>query len=172
MAGVRFCAQCGIAIDSLPPVPAIQYPISQPYPHLEGIGGWLFWIAFSLGITPVFVVRNAVRIELPHLIHPTRGVEFLTWSLFLTGSLAVLAVLIALNGLFYSKKRAFPPAMIAYLLGMIVLGVPGFLFTFLNSSGLDGSKAWGLILLVRIFNAAIWIPYFLISRRVKVTFIH
>jgi hypothetical protein len=170
LSGVRFCARCGTAINFLPPVPATQYPISQPYPHLKGIGGWLVVVAFILALSPIAVIQSMLQTDIPRLEHAGSPGGALLWSIFLLRNIVVFAALLVLNWLFYSERKSFPRAMIAYLLGLIVLGI---LQCFVDAAFVpDQAVRANFSLALRVLHAAIWIPYYLRSRRVKATFIH
>lgn len=147
------------------PLLYLGIPLRDP---LEGISGWLILIAISLVVTPLFVVRNAISIDLPVLGHGTLGGS-LVGLLFLVKDVAILSALILLNWLFYTKKRIFPKLMIAFHLGVLGVHV---LEHVADAALLPHSAVPSLSRPVfgSLLSCAIWIPYLLISRRVKATF--
>ena len=148
-------------------LPYLGIPLRDP---LEGISGWLILIAISLVLTPLFVVRNAISIDLPVLSHGTLG-RSLVGLLFLVKDVLLLSALILLNWLFYTKKRIFPRSMIAFELGVFGVHV---LEHIAHAALLPQSAVPFLSRPVfgSLLSCAIWIPYLLISRRVKATFVH
>ena len=175
--GVAECVQCGAAIEQgttytqrdvsvwpsfvEPPVPARKF------------GGSLILVALGLAISP-----------LRHLDHLFTNLMFL-WSSRYQAILAAMptlpgiilyeaitntifvAAMIGLNVLFYRKRKSFPSLMIMYLVGQIVpvaidaLLVQGF------------KPAAGLAVFIgSILPAIILIPYYLRSKRVKLTFVN
>jgi hypothetical protein len=100
--------------------------------------------------------------------------------------MAMIACLIYLNFLFFRKKKAFPRYMTAFLAGSCALVLIEYLavsaghvsaalgtsapeqFREIQATVLQGVRiGLGRTFLV----AAVWIPYFLTSRRVKATFV-
>jgi len=170
---VRFCSRCGAALVVRPQAPSLSkvYPI--PFvasPHLEGISGWLLLVAISLAITPYYVVRNAVRIDVPLLIdHGTLGAA-LVGSLFLLKNAVTLSFLTVLNWLFYRKKSVFPVAMIAFHVYVLIVHI----LEHIAHAALSPHSASPLIsapVLFSLISCVLWIPYLLLSRRVKATFV-
>jgi hypothetical protein len=145
---------------------------------LEGLSGWLVLVAIGLVISPLMILSNTVTNNLPVLTNP-RLHAFLETHPSLEGlivfeiatNLIFVAVLVALNFLFFKKKRSFPTYMILYLcLHLIVDGGDAVAAHVVLPSV---PVADPLQAITRSFLAAsIWIPYFLVSRRVKVTFVH
>jgi hypothetical protein len=82
-----FCIKCGASLAVPPPV----YPSPlNPYWHLEGISGWLLFVAFSLLLTPFYILRNVARVDLPIFHHGT-SVAPLIGTLFLFRDILTLA---------------------------------------------------------------------------------
>ena len=168
--GARFCPQCGSwNTTPAPTAPLLYQGMLLPDP-LQGISGWLILIAISLILTPLVVARNAISTDLPVLSRGTL-VGSLVGLLFLMKDMAVLSATIMLNWLFYSKRRIFPKLMIAFHLGM--LGVH--LLEHVARAALSPQSAVPLLsrpVLASLISCAVWIPYLLISRRVKATFVY
>lgn len=144
--------------------------------HLEGLSGWLILVGFGLVVSPFLILGSTVVSNLPLVTnvvykafldtHP--AVEGLIVFEIATNFIFV-AILAALNFLFFKKKRSFPTYMMLYLIlnSLIVVG--------------DAVAAHALLPTVHtpyagvmrsVLGAMIWIPYLVVSRRVKVTFVN
>ena len=77
-----------------------------------------------------------------------------------------LFALIVLNVMFYGKKRAFPRLMIAYLaFNCVVILIDHFGALRYNP------HAGSLAVLRSVVGTFVWIPYYVVSERVKATFV-
>ena len=162
--GSRFCGRCGAAIAPMP-APAVQ-GLGQ-YAHLRGIGGWLFLLAFSLAVSPIVVAGDAVR-TLPTLSNKDGLFAIGILALYFLRNVVTFAALLLLNWLFYNRKRVFPRAMIGYFVWIVGTRLLEALFLF---GAPEGRRAIPRLLILPIVSALIWVPYLLVSRRVKGTFI-
>jgi hypothetical protein len=158
-----------------PPEPAISTiapPLFAAETDLKGINGWLIPTVIALAIGPLSLLR-AIYTDL----HVLSGSGFQAWLAARPG-LAVLILfeamtnaillfaLIGLNVLFYRTRRSFPGWMITYLLAALCLSVIDHLVTLHYHP-----EARWIAVLQRLVAAAIWVPYYLQSRRVKQTFV-
>jgi hypothetical protein len=75
--------------------------------------------------------------------------------------------MIGLNVLFYKKKKSFPGLMIAYLVGQIVPVLIDALMVHGFTAAAGIAAFWASIL-----PAMILIPYYVRSKRVKLTFVN
>lgn len=165
----RFCSRCGAAMVAPTPLPAANFPPLNPYVPLEGISGWLIVIAVSLALTPFFAMRNAILVDLPVLKHGTTG-YFLVGLLFILKDAVILSALVLLNWLFYTKRLVFPKLMIMFHLGLLGIHV----LEHIAKAALSPDLAVPYLsrpVLSSLVSCLIWIPYLLISRRVKATFV-
>jgi hypothetical protein len=83
-------------------------------------------------------------------------------------NICTIVALVCLNILFFKKKAAFPRSIIIFLVVRFALILIDTLAIerVMHSSAEDVSGlAWSFI------GASIWVPYFLVSRRVKATFV-
>jgi hypothetical protein len=145
--------------------------------HLEGLTGWLALVGMGLVVSPFRIVFSALKANIALLTnvqfrpfletHPT--LEGLIIFEIATNVILV-AILIALNFLFFTKKRAFPTYMILYFILQLVLISIDMAATHivLPSTQLRSSYA---AVETSLIGALVWIPYFIVSRRVKVTFV-
>ncbi len=146
--------------------------------HLEGLSGWLILVGIGLVISPLVILGSTLVANLPLVssasykafleTHP--AVEGLIFFEIATNVIFV-AILAALNFLFFKKKRSFPTYMILYLVlhSLIVVGDTAVARALLPTVHIPGSYTG---VLRSLLGAMIWIPYLLVSRRVKVTFVN
>jgi hypothetical protein len=191
--GATVCAQCGATVEmpapvSVAEVPAAQKPMPTPAEvqaalarvnepayrvddSLTGIGGWLILVAINLAFAPlsccygIFIdLRALYGAPYENLMDTHHGLAALVLFEASTNTLFLLAV-IALNILFYTRKKIFPKLMIAYLaVHLVLVGADhlGAVSLHLNSHSFT---------LVRtLIYTVIWIPYFMNSIRVEQTF--
>lgn len=130
---------------------------------LVGIGGWLILPAIHVVAAPVLTIYSSLtaltrNLEIPRLQPLTVGAAIIDAPFVLFALIAAVA--------FFSRKRVAPKLMIAmYAIGVLSTAV-GEVFVVYS---LNVEAQFGAILRTGIV-AAIWIPYFLVSKRVKATF--
>lgn len=152
-----------------PPLPALRGAA------LTGIGGWLLVPAVGLVIAPIRMAVDIVQAfgllgeylrEGPAAIATTDGA-------FIIGVILVEIPLIAFQAwvatLFFRKKRLLPNAMTALIITRVAWAIIPLVAADMIA-GDDGVGAPGYVAAALIM-AAIWIPYFRTSRRVKNTFV-
>lgn len=182
MGDASLCAHCGTAkeneeapalSDAAPAAdPGLTPPGSTTQTDLKGIGGWLILQAIGLAIAPLMSLQG-VFTDLRILngaayqpgLHAKPELALLILFEASTNVIMFLA-LIGLNVLFYRTRRAFPRWIITFLVGAFLVTLCDHLWAvqFLPTN-------WTAVL-QRLVAAAIWIPYFLQSRRVQQTFVH
>jgi hypothetical protein len=172
----KFCGTCGE-----------EYIIQNENTpkSVEGIGGWLILVAIGVVISPLRLLAELSKTYLPIFIDgtwealasPESEVYNSTLLTLMIGeiffnSLIVLAS-IYLIYLFFAKKSFFPKL---YILIIVVSLIITILDNVIVSSIFPEIQAFDdetIIILVRTtIIGIIWIPYMLISKRVKATFIH
>jgi Protein of unknown function (DUF2569) len=158
-------------------------PTNQDQSAPSGIGGWLILIAIGLCLTPIRIGAEIVQ--------GVRSLQPLAWRAVTTpgspayhplfgpliigemvANVALLAWSLVLLYLFFTKRRAFPRAMIAFLIVRVVIQVADI---FVASSipvaaGSIGPRVYGS-LAGNLLVVLVWVPYFLKSRRVAATFV-
>ena len=167
--------------DGPPPLPPAVGPAAGP----RGIGGWLILISIGLVLNPILVMvtiaRNCSAYSLSTwntLTVPGSDQYHGWWApLLLFELLANMTVLIwslLLLLLFFGKRRSFRRLYIAFLIFAAF-------FAALDSIGLsripaavdEFAKGSMLTALGRsIVTVAIWVPYMLVSKRVRSTFVN
>jgi hypothetical protein len=140
---------------------------------LYGIGGWLIMPAIGLAISPFLSIHGIVTDlgvlvggRYQAVIANRPGLEALVIFELATNAI-FLASLIALNVLLYKKKKTFPACMIAYLVGQLVL----LLIDYFAANAFNPHTS-PTTAIRSVIACLIWIPYFLQSRRVEITFVH
>ena len=171
------CAEVGETkfcklIDYFPDWQALstQYAIAFP----KGIDGWLMVPATGLIIYSIFFLYaffKALFLGLPLLSDVTTltGGLFMIATLVLQGAIAALFIYSAVC--FFRRRRNAPGIMIFQML--IVMAMSLLTLIGLSTHSELSSEDGGILLLacIEIVGALIWIPYFLISKRVKRTFV-
>lgn len=124
---------------------------------LNGLQGWLAWVGFRL-IVEQLGLLYALLYALFSLFVPGTHIiatNFILETVYLVG-------LVYLSTLFFQKKKAFPRY---YIIFLIVASVAALVVVVMKHP--TGERTfWEPIL-----SAIILVPYFLESRRVKVTFV-
>lgn len=172
-----------------PVIPDAAAPV-DPYSYrgrasqdLEGLGGWLILVGFGLFIRPCWLVyalydgraaffnatvwerltSTSSELYNPHfsLVAP---LEMLTYLFMLIYSLLLLV-------LFFRRSHLFPRAIQIYF--GCTIATAAFMIWDISMMQTDpvGMEAYGS-LFQTVVAAAVWIPYFQVSRRVKLTFVH
>jgi hypothetical protein len=144
----------------------------------EGIAGWLILFGCGLVLSPLLIMRTIYTVNLPFLYdnkhwtllssHPAIAVLIVSE---VTMNVLFIICLLYLNYLFFMKKREFPRWMILYrVLHLFLLFITHMAFWALDPSA---DLARGSAAIARsLLGALIWIPYLLLSRRVKATFVN
>jgi len=125
----------------------------MPKEKLKGIGGWL--------ILPIIGLFVSIPILLYDIISTLSLYEMdslLGFSLFIDGAFIVF-IIITLIAMF-NKKKYLPKLMISFYLANFILQLVLSMITEEYDSFLQS-----------LISAAIWIPYFVKSQRVKNTFV-
>ena len=150
----------------------------------EGIGGWLILVAIGLCVQPVLLLKaiaDNVAIFDPDtwraLTTPGVPAYHPLWAPLLLGETGVNLVLFAWSGVllyvFVAKRRGFPRLVVAYM-GVSLAAV---LADLALARTIPSAQAHLTASDYRqvgrsTISAAVWIPYFLRSRRVAATFVH
>jgi hypothetical protein len=150
----------------------------------EGLGGWLVLVGLGIIISPlriigtVFPVYSGMFANGSWEVLTTRGNEAYNplWAPILYGEMAVNGALVVgwvfVAFLFFSKKRVFPKwyiGMLLFTLAFIVADALAIKAVLPNEPVFDPEtvKELGRSLVFSL----IWIPYMLVSKRVKATFV-
>jgi hypothetical protein len=148
----------------------------------EGIGGWLILVAFILLRAPIAVIVTLVRSVYPLLQHDTwialtsRDSESYDplWAPVIVSELVVnlvfLGLAVVVLVLFFRRKRSFPKFVIALYLAHLIWEI-GLALVFRHIPATEEAGTSSLVDAIGLaIGCAIWIPYFLVSKRVRATF--
>lgn len=178
-AGVFYAARRLYALPALSPPP-------MPGPHeggLVGLGGWLVLIGFGVILRPVILITQLVRgfgyafnlDTWETLTTPGAAAYQAMYAPVIIAEVAGNTVMIGFSFLlmllFFKRKRAFPAVFIGLMLfSLFLIGADTWAVKSLLKSD-EVSTDDGALEIVKVaIQCAIWIPYMLHSRRVKLTF--
>lgn len=158
--------------------------ISGNDPKLEGFKGWLILLAFSMILTPLIQIYNVYgEIQIFCLPDYLPLFQFTSWKVLGFFSIAIDIVLLGaifyMEKLFWCKRKSFPMICIIICVLSAIYCVVMPLICFLTARFFFNPIAsfsyfYDIQTLGDIFRTAlkacIWVPYLLISKRVKATF--
>ncbi len=153
--------------------------------NLEGIKGWLILIAIGIVITPIRIAM--FMLPTYYEIFSTGIWEALTTSgseaynslwapiliLEIIGNSAMLLVWLYIAYLFFSKKMIFPKwyiGLAVFSLAFIVADAFAIKLVMPDEPVFDPDTTKELFR--SLFMVAVWVPYMLLSKRVKATFVN
>jgi hypothetical protein len=139
-------------------------------PRLAGIRGWLVLPAIGLVLGPILGV---VSLVIGFALYS--DVADAGWGVLYAVEMVVELVLVVFTVYaatrFFQMKRDAPFIIILLLISALVV-YGGMLLIELGVGADDFAQETGKILVRCFVSAAIWIPYFKISKRVKATFVN
>ena len=156
-------------------------PSSQPRQELTGIGGWLILpmlgIVLSLIILPFSIYEQNVQV-IEYWIELTDPQSSSFIPLFkeliyfeVLGNVILYATLLFLSYVFFTKKKLTIKFYIFFQIFSLVLTVTDIILaSILLDLEVESSDIKDIFR--ALIACAIWIPYFLVSRRVKNTFVN
>ena len=156
-------------VETEQPEPATETEASHTQ-NLVGIKGWLLLpaIGFILGpIVGAISLINALGVY-PAVVK-TKYAGVFTLELLVIAGLLVFMIYVAI--LFFKKNRSAPSTIITLMVVNLVSAL--LLLVIELNAGADAFAAQSGKQVIRsIISAAIWIPYFRMSKRVKATFVN
>lgn len=180
------CKSCGRALGG-PPQPlgsSRESKVQGAEGAYEKIGGWLVLLAIGLVLTPIRFLVIMGKDFLPLFLSggwsvlttPGTAAYHPLWApvlIFEFGGNAVLlgfSVLVAVC--FFQKRRILPRLMIAFLLLNLLLVAADYFVADLLPPVASQKDAEAMKELARALIACVaWVPYFVVSKRVKGTFV-
>ena len=152
--------------------------------ELKGLGGWLILVGIGVVIGPFRLVAEFVPLyygiftDGSFQLLTTSGSEFyhpMWWPLLvfetIFNSLMILASCYLIY-LYFSKSYIFPKLYIAIvLLSLVFIPLDAWLASFVLPDEPMFDPATTKELARTFFTAVVWVPYMLISKRVKATFV-
>ena len=151
---------------------------------LEGIGGWLLLVAVGIIFSPLRIIFQLFPLysdiftdgywEI--LTTPGTDAYHVMWAPILLvemgTNLVLIFVWLFIIFLFFSKKRAFPKwyiGIVLFTLLFLVFDAFAIKLVLPNEPTFDSETVKEIIR--TLISCVIWIPYMLISKRVKATFV-
>ena len=152
--------------------------------NLEGISDWLILVAIGVVISPIRISISMMK-TFPELFStgvwdalttPETSVYSPFWAPLIIVEIllncALLLTSIYIAYLFFTKKKRFPKWYIGIMVFSLVFMVfEAFLANLLFPSVPVFDSGMTIDFVRSLIYAAIWIPYMLVSKRVKATFI-
>lgn len=151
---------------------------------LHGIGGWLFLVILGLVVSSVRISLMLVQDHAPifsdgtwqAITSPSSESYHALWAPLITFEIAgnVLVVLLALATLclMFMKSKYTPAMAITWLLTGLVFVAADAIFAqqipLIANQPTDPETVKEIVR--SVVGAALWVPYFLVSKRVKATF--
>ena len=151
---------------------------------LEGLGGWLVLVGLGIIVAPLRII--GLLFPIYYEIFSNGSWELLTtpgtdaynslWAPIIYGEIAINGALVVawifVGYLFFSKKKVFPKwfiGMLLFTLVFIVVDAFAIKLVLPNEPVFDPDtvKELGRT----IIGSLIWVPYMLVSKRVKATFV-
>lgn len=151
--------------------------------NLRGLGGWLVLVGIGIVLSPIRLLVTYVPMYLPIFedgtweILTTEGSEayHILWAPLLIGEIifnaCMIGIFIYLIYLFFSKHYMFPKIFIGvFVVTLIFIPLDAWVVSLIipNEPIFDPetAKEFGRSLV----GALIWVPYMIVSKRVKATF--
>ncbi|MEJ2422027.1 MAG: DUF2569 domain-containing protein, partial [Acidobacteriota bacterium] len=151
----------------------------------EGIGGWLIWIVIGLIATPVILFVQIFHTYLPlftsgawqeltsagsSVYHPVMAglvvFEMVSKLFFAFSAIGLLALMLR-------ESRRFPSLMILFfVLNLVYVASDMVLTGFLQGVPAEVFNGMTMQLVKTSLVAMLWIPYFVVSNRVRQTFVN
>lgn len=152
---------------------------------IEGISGWLILVGIGIVVSPLRIITQIFPAyskifsdgSWAALTTPGTKVYSPLWSPLLFGEMAINGGLVLawlfVAFIFFSKKKEFPK----WYIGILTFSLTFILLdAFVISAVLPGKPVFDVETSKEFFRALvvtlIWIPYMLISKRVKATFVN
>jgi transglutaminase-like putative cysteine protease len=150
--------------------------------RLSGLGGWLILPCIGLVIGPIVnslqIIKSAAVFapdSWHNLTDPSGTAYNSLWAPVLISELLVNLTLIVfailLLALFFQRRWMFPKLFIAFMLFAAIMATLDHLATHLIPAAARESAVFDRALAQNYLGCFVWIPYMLVSKRVKATFI-
>ncbi|MDP9805013.1 DUF2569 domain-containing protein [Acinetobacter calcoaceticus] len=151
---------------------------------LKGLGGWLTLVGFGLIVSPIRLIVTGYQTYYPmfsegmfNLLTSVDSVYYHPlWKYYILGEIAVNTIFVLISlvllYLFFRKHYLFPKVFISFCIATIIfILIDASLIKLIlpNEEIFDNDTSRELM--KSIFYGMIWIPYMLVSKRVKATFV-
>jgi len=152
------------------PAPAVDRTLSAGDAALVGIAGWLSLLAIGFVLGPIVMAGDLIySLTLFSAVERAGYAGIFTLEFLVEAGLLAFFIYAATR--FFGKKQNAPSTCIAVMIvGLVSSGV---LIVFdIGANAEIFAAENGKALVKGIISAAIWIPYFRVSKRVKLTFVN
>jgi hypothetical protein len=151
--------------------------------QLTGLGGWLILVAFGVVARPIVILSTIVstfgayvNLDSWHLLTSVDSPSYQRHFALIAPTEMVLNVVLLIGtlllaALFFGRRRTFPRLMIIFLVVQLATAIfeVWAMQALATSAATDRAQTYRDLFQTAV-AAAIWIPYFFVSRRVKLTF--
>jgi Protein of unknown function (DUF2569) len=150
-----------------------------------GIGGWLILVVIGLVVTPIRLTYLLMTTYVPifrdgswsQLTTPGMPAYHALWapvlSFEIVGNMLILVLALVTLFCLIRKSRKTPKMAIAlYGWAAVFVVIDSFVGNLIPAVAAQSDPASVKELMRSLIGAAIWIPYFLVSKRVKATFVN
>ena len=161
-----------------------SHQIDNYHQHLDGLGGWLIFLAIFLLLSPIHITILLISttsdilplwvpLTTPESLYYIPGLKPLI-MMELIGNLLFIALFIYGIYCFFTKNRRFAKLIIWILIGNLIFLILDHFFAnivmqdYLAVNDPEGFRD----IVISIIRCLIWIPYLLKSKRVRSTFRH
>jgi hypothetical protein len=141
----------------------------------SGISGWLLLSAAGLVVgtaAEILVLALFVRAQAPQIPSESSGAGLDPFWSYWLASKTVLVVLALVTVFGFLRRKRYAPRLVVALMalsaGQLVVQTLLAVTDDEHAGVVQLSAAW---MAVAVFNALVWIPYFLTSKRVAATFV-
>jgi transglutaminase-like putative cysteine protease len=151
-------------------------------PHLSGLGGWLILVAIGVIINPIYILSFLAQNSAGYapetwhnLTDPSRAAYNSWWAPLLIFELlanltsTVFSVLLLI--MFFQRRRTFPRLYVIYLTYTAITAIIDHFAIQLIPAATAQNGQYDSTLTRTFIACLIWIPYMLLSKRVKATFV-
>lgn len=147
--------------------------------YLDGIGGGLLLVAIGLVVAPFAVLATIAGAFWP-LFTSSGALEALQtqptlYALVLSdlaANVVLLLVVLGVNYLFFKRKKSFPAITILFLILQLIFATFDLIVIYALAPSPEPSALSVSVLVRCLIGAFVYVPYLLVSRRAKVTFVN
>ena len=160
--------------------------VAATHPELSGLGGWLILVGIGIIIRPLVLIYKFIKVypsmfdgrvwdamsDPTGVLYKPALTPVVIAEVFSNVALIIMNLLMVF--LFFKRRRTYPMTFIVFLAAtlIVLIGDHMLVVGVLHSSTASSSAQAVRLILQAAVAAAIWIPYMIVSRRVKATFVN